>query len=132
MSEIAFVIEGTPRGKPRMTQRDRWMKRPEVLAYRSWADTARARYLQALPPGRAFAPPSSVTAVAYFGCPLAWSGRKRREMAGMPHRVKPDVDNIAKGLLDALFERDQEVHRLALKKLWDDGQGARLVVMLEF
>lgn len=46
---ITFTIPGTPVGKPRQTQRDKWAERDCVLRYRAWADRAR-RICQPLPP----------------------------------------------------------------------------------
>lgn len=42
---VRFVVPGTPIGKPRMTQRDKWRvgpkARPCVQRYRDWADAIR-------------------------------------------------------------------------------------------
>ncbi len=130
--ELHFTIWGDPVGKPRQTRRDVWMRRPEVMAYRAWADVARAAYLTALPSNLPAGVPGRVVMVAFFRCPLSWSNRRRAAEQGQPHRVKPDPDNVAKSLLDALFDRDQEVFNLTIEKRWDDGRGPRLQVMLEF
>ena len=45
----AYTIYGEPVPKPRMTQRDKWAKRPCVLRYRMWADMVRATVGQAVP-----------------------------------------------------------------------------------
>lgn len=38
---LLFIVPGPTPGKPRMTKRDTWKKRPPVLRYRMWADLAR-------------------------------------------------------------------------------------------
>jgi uncharacterized cupin superfamily protein len=60
--ECCFTIPGNPVGKPRMTQRDKWAKRPAVLRYREWADRARAAYA-----GSTVCAESGSNVTAYFG-----------------------------------------------------------------
>lgn len=121
---ITFTVPGEPVGKPRMTRRDKWMERPCVLAYRSWADAAR-RAAPVLPDA-----PEAIRAIAYLAMPLGWSGRKQTRMAGQPHRVRPDVDNIAKGILDSLFANDSMIYDLHVTKFWNDGRGARVEIAI--
>lgn len=121
-----FIIPGSPIGKPRMTQRDKWKKRPNVMRYRAWADGARAAAPANLPRN-----PRNVSWVAYLPMPKSWSKKKRAEMRGEPHRQKPDRDNIDKALLDALFKNDAGVCFGVLEKRWDDGTGPRLLVRAE-
>ena len=129
---LAFVVAGDPPGKPRMTRRDRWARRPAVLSYRAWADRARLAAAEALGElMKARQPPGTVRAVAYFAMPASWRPKLRAEMVGKPHRVKPDSDNVAKALLDALTDRDQVIHEIHILKRWDDGAGPRLEVWLE-
>lgn len=122
---MEFVITGEPIGKPRMSRRDVWAQRPCVVAYRAWADKARAAAALAL----AVVPtPDTVELVAYLPIPPSWSRRKAAEAAGRRHRTKPDADNVAKAALDALFKHDQVVSDLRVQKRWDDGGGPRLEV----
>ena len=107
------VIRVDPVAKPRMTRRDRWAQRPAVLAYRAYADALRAHYAGPLP--------DEVVIVFTLPMPRSWSARKRDRMRGQPHRVKPDLDNLTKAVLDALHPRDQEVWRYSAEKRWGDG-----------
>src|SRR3990167_9026587 len=70
-----FTIKGEPMGKPRMTRRDKWKQRPCVLAYRSWADSARAAF------GKTekvvLTQPTTLSIVAYFSIPASWSTYKK-------------------------------------------------------
>lgn len=120
-ASVKFTIPGNPVGKPRMTQRDKWAKRPCVMRYRTWADKARAAS-GVLPDN-----PERVWMEAYFEMPKSWSRRKREAMRGKTHRQKPDADNICK-CLDALFADDAGISSLCITKMWDDGGGARLEV----
>jgi len=49
-------------------------------------------------------------------------------MAGKPHQVRPDRDNIDKGIMDALFEEDSRVAFGQQSKRWDDGHGPRIII----
>ncbi|MCR6656642.1 MAG: RusA family crossover junction endodeoxyribonuclease [Opitutus sp.] len=120
-----FVIQIAPMGKPRMTRRDKWAKRPCVVEYFAYADALRAAC-----PGIHPAP-TSVSWTAYFPMPTSWSQKKQAAMAGKLHRSKPDRDNVDKGILDALWEQDSCIARGSLLKLWDDGKGPRIELTVE-
>lgn len=124
-----FTFTGEPIGKPRMTQRDKWKKRPCVVAYRAWADAIRLTAGSARKVRLDGAVSVSVT--AYMSIPSSWSRKKREALASQPHTVKPDMDNILKAVMDSLFENDECVYRQHGAKFWDDGLGARVVVWLE-
>ena len=99
----------TPVPKPRMTQRDRWSKRPSVLRYWAFRDEVRKQNV-ALPI------PYHVTFV--LPMPKSWTKKKREAMNGAPHRTTPDRDNLEKGLLDAVFKNDAVVHDGRVTKIW--------------
>src|SRR5688572_7856631 len=97
--QVCFTIPGLPVGQPRMTRRDKWKRRPCVMRYRAWADSARIA-AGVLPD------PSKVISFdwkAFFPPPDSWSKKRRAEAIGKPHRSSPDRDNIDKAILDALF-----------------------------
>lgn len=93
-----------------MTQRDKWAKRPAVLRYRDFCDQVRA--------AGAAVPESGAHITFHLAMPASWSKRKRAEMEGQPHQQKPDVDNLAKALLDACLEEDQGVWDMRVTKVW--------------
>lgn len=124
-SSVSFTILGQPMGKPRMTQRDKWAKRPCVLRYRAWADRARAAM-----PANTPTEPLAVSILAYFAIPKSFSRVKRQKMAGEHHRTKPDADNAIK-CLDALFKNDACIARISIVKRWDDGNGPRMEIAVE-
>lgn len=96
-------------GKPRMTRRDAWMKRPVVLRYRAMADELRLNGLKL---------PSRFVLVAFLPMPASWSAAQRRAANGQPHLVKPDADNIQKGCQDSLSPNDQHHWDGRCVKLW--------------
>ena len=119
-------------GKPRMTQRDKWKKRPCVMRYRAYKDELNlniSKYpdlVSDLESGDVI----GVSWVAVLPMPKSWSKKKKLAMKGRYHRQKPDRDNIDKGILDAILKDDSGVAVGSMTKIWDDGEGAR--IMLEF
>lgn len=133
MSAPFVTIRVTPMGKPRMTQRDRWKKRPAVLRYHAFKDTFRAeiRKLPHLKTALESGAVCDLSWIAYLPMPKSWSMKKRAEMRGQLHRAKPDRDNIDKAILDALFADDSGIASGRLEKRWDDGKGERLEISIE-
>ena len=119
-----IVVPGEPVAKPRQTRSDKWKERPCVVRYREWADKARAA-AGAIPTAAQHA-----DIVIYLPIPQSLSAKKRQAMAGMPHTVKPDIDNLIKSSLDALLKRDQGIHEIRAKKRWEDANGPRVEITL--
>ena len=117
---MKVIARVTPMGAPRMTQRDKWKKRPVVVRYRAFKDALRES-VPDVPEDAA-----GVSWVAYMPFPKSYSKKKRAELAGQAHRQKPDRDNIDKAILDTLFKEDCRISFGTLSKRWDDGGGARI------
>lgn len=96
-------------GKPRMTQRDRWQKRPVVLRYRAMCDELRLSGLKL---------PSRFVLIAFLPMPSSWPASRRRDTNGQPHLAKPDADNVSKGCMDALSPSDSHHWDGRCIKLW--------------
>lgn len=105
-----------------MTQRDKWLKRPAVVRYRQFCDFAREKA------GILPSDPLGIRIVAYLPIPPSWPGKKRTAMAGAYHRQRPDADNIAKAVMDALLPEDSVLAVLTVSKFWEDDAGPRLEV----
>ncbi len=99
-----------PVPKPRMTQRDKWAKRPVVLRYRAFCDEVRAL--------GCLVPESGAHVTFRLPMPKSWSKKKRAEMLGKPHQQKPDVDNLIKALMDAVLKEDEGVWDIRQTKYW--------------
>ena len=108
----------TPVGKPRMTQRDRWKKRPATARYYLFKDECRLLDVEL--------PESAFHVHFILPMPKSWSKKKKAEMLGKPHKQKPDVDNMVKALLDAIYDDDSHVSDLRSSKWW--GDEGRIVV----
>lgn len=100
-----------PVGKPRMTQRDKWARRPAVLRYREFCDAVRAAGIQM--------PDEGARITFLLPMPKSWSKAKRERMNLSAHRAKPDLDNLLKALMDACLEDDAGVWNVGrIQKLW--------------
>lgn len=109
-----------PVGKPRMTQRDRWAKRPAVVRYYAYCDLLREEWAN-LTSGAEV--PEKLSLVFTIPMPPSWSNKKKSEMIGKPHQQRPDIDNLIKAFLDALCEDDSYVYSVKAEKYWGS-QGA--------
>lgn len=96
MRQEQWYVE--PMGKVRMSQRDKWAKRPVVVRYRAYHD--RLREL-----GVTLEPGDGVH--FYIQVPQSWSMKKKHEHDLRPHQQKPDLDNLLGGLLDAVLPEDK-------------------------
>lgn len=106
------IFNITPMGKPRMTRADKWKKRDVVLRYRAFCDEVRLNGLVMPEAG------GHITFV--IPMPASWSLRKRAAMSGQAHQQKPDVDNMIKALMDALFTDDAHIWDVRVTKRWGD------------
>jgi len=114
VGEISFVVIGDPMGKPRMTQRDVWKKRPVVLRYRDYCD----RIKEAAPTKVLAADVYAIEVTAHIEMPKSWPKKKRLALMGKMCRGKPDWDNIGKAVCDALFKEDSMIADGRTRKFW--------------
>ncbi|HEN8204432.1 TPA: RusA family crossover junction endodeoxyribonuclease [Proteus mirabilis] len=110
MKQQIYYINPVP--KPRMTQRDAWKKRPVVVKYHTFCDEMRAN--------RFTLPESGAHLTFVIPMPKSWSKKKRIEMNGKPHQQRPDVDNLIKAVMDAIFDEDCKVWNISASKLWGE------------
>jgi len=112
MSKIYNI---TPVAKPRMTQSDRWKKRPCVMKYWAFKDLVRLAGIN-LPDGYGHV-------IFYIPMPKSWSKKKRAEMDGKQHRSIKDRDNLIKALQDACYDEDKTIWDMRTSKVWSyDGK----------
>lgn len=115
MATVVYAV--TPSPKVRMTRKDTWSTskvRPAVQRWRVFQDEVK-RLAITVQDGDAIA----------FGVPMpeSWPAKKRAAHLGMPHRAKPDLDNLLGGLFDAAMLSqnggDQHIaHVGCLTKYW--------------
>jgi len=97
-----------PIGKQRLTHQGRFSK--EAKRWYAYRDIIRAHNVQV--------PESGAMIIFYKPMPKSWSAKKKEEMAGKPMQQTPDVDNLLKGLLDAVYNDDACVFDIRVRKLW--------------
>lgn len=110
MMQKTFYVE--PVAKPRMTQRDKWKKRPCVQKYYAFKDQLNEQKNDFV------MPESNYWIIFYITMPKSWSQAKKLRMCGMPHKQKPDKDNIEKAFLDALCKEDSNIWDGRTTKRW--------------
>ena len=133
MSTVTFTILGKPigKGRPRFSTAGGYARsytpaktvEYENLVRMEWEKTG-AKKLEGV---------ISAVIYAYFPIPKSVSKKKRALMDGRFYTSKPDCDNIAKIILDALngiaYDDDSQVASLRVKKLYD-AEETKVVVEL--
>ena len=124
--EFEFLL--TPIGKPRMTQRDKWLNPPRkaVTKYRF-----PKKGIQFYACEQKFILPEIINVTFVLPVSTSWSNKKKQTIIGQPHRQKPDLDNILKFLLDSLLPEggDEVVHTIVAKKIW--GEEGRIIIITD-
>ena len=107
-----------PVAKPRMTRRDKWAKRPCVLRYNAFKDKCRWQRVKV---------PASCRVIFHMPMPAGWSRDARAAYEGQPHQQKPDLDNLLKGLMDAVLKEDSHVFDVRAEKRWSSKPGIEVL-----
>lgn len=108
-----YEIDIDPCPKPRMTQRDKWMRRSCVQRYYDFCDNFREKF-----PFSEF--PNEIIVDFYLKMPNSWSKKKKKSMIDQPHQQKPDIDNLCKAVFDALKIDDAHIWKIQASKRWSD------------
>lgn len=124
MTRSFYIIDVIPMGAPRMTQSDRWKTDPNHPNPKKRQRDVVTRYfnfknlisLQCNVLG--FIMPNCIDVLFLIPMPKSWSKKKKEKLNGMPHKSKPDTDNIVKGLMDALKKEDSDVWKIKSEKRW--------------
>lgn len=111
-----FFVPGIPVGAVRMTRSDVWKKRPAVVKYREWCDTIRRAVTG--DPTRKIQQVPGLCLDFVLPVPASTSAKKTAALMGAFHDVRPDIDNLSKAVMDALFEKDSGVAYLITKKVY--------------
>ena len=99
--EIKFTVPGVPvgKGRPRFTRAGHAYTPEKTAAYEE-----KVRLCWKTQSGQGFAGgiPLKASIIAYFPIPKSASKKKAAAMEGTFHTSRPDSDNVAKAILDAL------------------------------
>ncbi|NBT78166.1 MAG: RusA family crossover junction endodeoxyribonuclease [Betaproteobacteria bacterium] len=129
MSEVAFFVFGTPKGKgrPRFSRKSGRAYTPaQTAAYESTVAYAGHTAMQ----GKSLLEgPVGVKMTAVFGIPASWS--KKRQAEALHHTSKPDADNIAKccdALNGIVWKDDAQIARISISKVYGEVPGLHVFV----
>ena len=120
MTEALYKI--TPTTKPRMTQRDKWLRPPRPCVQRYWAFCDEVR-------GCGVCLPESGASITFLvPMPKSWSKKKRAEYEGKKHQQTPDLSNLLKALEDAVHTNDAHIWQYSgLRKIWAKEGGIKII-----
>ncbi|WP_289687692.1 RusA family crossover junction endodeoxyribonuclease [Faecalibaculum rodentium] len=128
MSEnsVEFTVPGEPcaKGRPRFNRATGHAATPSKTV--RYEFLVRLSYMQQIGQSVQLEGPLSAEISAYFTIPKSASKKKRQQMLdGELHPTKkPDTDNLAKIVLDALngiaYADDKDIVRLNVKKIWSE------------
>lgn len=120
---IYFVVPGAPvgKGRPRASSRGGFVRMYTDAKTLSYEAIIAKQAGYAMGTLEVLATPISMRIVALYPIPVSWSKRKQQlALSGDLIPGKPDLDNVAKAVLDALngvvYEDDKQVIRLVIEK----------------
>lgn len=99
-----------PVPKPRMTRKDKWNPSKGAKRYFSFKDEIRLL--------KVHLPASYSHVIFIIKMPKSWSKKKKNQMDSQPHTQTPDVDNLCKALMDAVYDQDNLVFDIRISKYW--------------
>ena len=136
---ISFVVPGVPvgKGRPRFAKRGNFVSTytPERTA--SYENLVKVLAMQAMKGTQPLPYPVRVVIDVAICPPASWSKKKRAQaLNGETYPTgKPDIDNVAKGILDAMngvvYLDDKQVISLTIRKFYRDSDYAFVRVEIE-
>ena len=100
--------EITPMGKPRITARGKYG--PVAKRYYEYAEKIRTLNV--------VIPEHGAEIQFFIPMPVSWSKKKKRDLRHRPHQQTPDIDNLLKAVLDAVYKDDKVVWSIKAEKYW--------------
>lgn len=119
-----YMFDIVPMGAPRMTQSDRWKVNPNHKDPQKRQREVVTRYFRYKDLLRHHAKDTNfeignvLDILFLIPMPNSWSKKKKDRMNGMPHKQKPDVDNLVKGFMDAMKKDDSDLWKTTSEKRW--------------
>jgi Holliday junction resolvase RusA-like endonuclease len=120
---IYFVVAGQPHGKgrPRASTRGGFVRLYTDLLTRNYEELVARQSKAAMGDIEVISTPVAVRINAYFLVPISWTKKKRKQaIEGEIVPGKPDLDNIAKSILDGIqntiISDDRNVIKLTVEK----------------
>lgn len=129
MRRVAFTIPGRPFAKqrPRSTRLGRVYTPAETVSFERQVGQIARPHFNAPIDG-----PVRLTIHATFAVPASWSRRKAAQHLHRMHTQRPDLDNVAKAIKDALnriaWADDAQVAEMTVSKVWGLQDGTSVIV----
>ena len=112
-----MIYDITPCPKPRMTRQDKFRGKPgrkptRPCVARYWA------FKQEVQLKMKDIDLNECHVCFYIPMPDSWSKKKKQKMCLVKHQQTPDLDNLFKGLADALYGDDSGIWSISANKVW--------------
>jgi Holliday junction resolvase RusA-like endonuclease len=119
---VEFLVDAAVQAAPRMTRSDKWNKRPCVVRYMAFRNEValamRAEMTNKRIPESLLTEVVRADMVFTLPMPPSWPKKKKDAHFSAIHCQRPDCDNLAKGVLDAIFGEDSRIAFLSVAKYW--------------
>jgi len=109
-----------PVAKPRMSNRDKFLKPPRPAVKRYWDFCLQCKL------ERVVLPCFGAHITFILPIPKSCSEKLKKQLDGKPHMQKPDLDNILKSLGDAIYTNDSGIYDIHVTKLW--GREGKIII----
>ncbi|MFT0800348.1 RusA family crossover junction endodeoxyribonuclease [Bacillus swezeyi] len=123
---ITLNIPVEPMGAVRMTGRGKFVK-PNAKRYLSYKDFIKLKAKEQLKGQDLFTGPITVDILFQMPIPKSWAKWKKRIAPGKRHISTPDIDNLIKGVFDALnsiaWTDDKQVSDVTAVKIYSEEPG---------
>ena len=132
---VEFTIQGKPRGKdrPRFSRRGNFISTYNTAGTIEYEKIVKYHYLGVSIPCPEYIGKVSVYINAYFKPPKSTSKKKFKELIGTPYLKKPDCDNIAKIICDALnglaYKDDSQINELQVQKIYAEEERVEVKIV---
>ena len=119
-----YLFDIIPMGAVRMTKSDKWKTNPNHIDPKKRQRKPVTQYFNykntLLWQGKSmgFEIGKCFDAVYFIPMPDSWSNKKKERMNGLPCEVKPDTDNITKGIKDTFSKNDSDIWFERAEKRW--------------
>lgn len=122
--QFVYNLRAIGKGRPRINTYTHVAYTPKATQAYETALKARTRALMSADDKMPYQAETAlrIEICAFYAMPKSWSKKKRAELDGKPMMQKPDCDNAAKAILDALnglvYNDDKQVTELHMTKIY--------------
>lgn len=137
--QVCFTVEGEPKGKgrPRFRRTKNFVQTYTDAKTKSYEQQIKDAATRAMGESEPLETPLSVFLYVRFSVPKSYSKQRTKDcLSGKEkHTKKPDIDNVAKQILDSMndvvYKDDTQVIFLNVKKLYSTVPGVDILVREE-